>query len=179
MGRERLLFVLLNLVGGGAVLGSYAWGLLAGPRPVEELWGGLPEGMRPLYAGSMLLAAAGYFAFSGFLLSRRPGEPAEPGWGLVYGLYGAILFPSALWMPFTFAYLESADPALEWAIRGVLAVAGLASVALLVFLARALYRAGWAKASDPHKLAVAGAAAFALQTGLLDAVVWPLCFFGS
>ena len=52
---------LLNLVGGSAVLASYAWGFAERGETVGELWGGIPESLRPFYTLNMLLAAGGYF----------------------------------------------------------------------------------------------------------------------
>ena len=64
----------INLVGGAAVIGSYVQELSRHPGSGSSLWGGVPEAIRPLYTISMLLAAAGYFAFTSFILLRaRPG----------------------------------------------------------------------------------------------------------
>jgi len=80
--------------------------------------------------------------------------------------------PSALWMPLTFRMVEQPGAALWWAIRIVLAMVGLASLALLWALLRL-------EPSQPrlaHALAVAGGVAFCFQTALLDALVWPVFF---
>ncbi|TFH28599.1 MAG: hypothetical protein E4H00_08485 [Myxococcales bacterium] len=60
--------ILINVIGGVAVLGSYAYGLLTYPNAGTVLLGGVPEALRPLYTASMLSATVGYFAFTGFLL---------------------------------------------------------------------------------------------------------------
>jgi len=158
-------FLALNALGGAAILASYAHGILTQPDP-GAAWGGVPDGLRPLYVASMLAAAAGYFPMTGYVLSRFQRSP-----GLFSALYAAILLPSALWMPLTFAYLESPSAPLWWAVRGVLLLVGAGSLGVLAVLAaqREGRGAGWAAA-------LAGACAFSLQTALLDALVWPAYF---
>jgi hypothetical protein len=166
----------LNGIGGVLVLASYAYCFAAYPGPVADFWGGVPEALRPLYGVSMVLAAAGYFAFAFFLLCRwhtaRTG--GRIGRGAFDALFALILIPSALWMPLTFAMLESPSAALWWAIRVVLFAVGIGSLGLLAGLI-------WVRPLEPtlaHRLAVAGAAAFSFQTAILDALVWP-AFFGA
>lgn len=171
--KRRMLWI--NVLGGVAVLGSYAWGIATQPEP-GAVWGGVPEGLKPLYTISMVTAAAGYFLFSGFLLFGVDAERARFAgrhrFALVHALYLLILVPSALWMPLTFAMLAQPSPALWAAIRVVLGLVGIGSVGLL-----------WAVATvEPrtprvaHVLAIVGLIAFAIQTAVLDAVVWPAYF---
>jgi len=42
---------------------------------VGEAWGNVPASIKPMYIVSMLTAAAGYFAFSYFIIFRL--DPAE------------------------------------------------------------------------------------------------------
>lgn len=58
------------LVGGAAVLASYAYSLGFDPATQAGLWGGVPLGLLPAYVVSMAAATAGYFAFTYFLLFR-------------------------------------------------------------------------------------------------------------
>jgi hypothetical protein len=160
------------LVGGAAVLASYAYSLGLAPATQAALWGGVPPVLLPAYVTSMALAAAGYFAFTYFLLF-----PADPGRGRIagrfsYGLYLTILIPSALWLPLTSAMVQQPGSLLWLGIRGVLALAGLGSVGLLLTLLtwrpRQPARAYW--------LAVAGSVAFSFQTAVLDLLVWTALF---
>lgn len=165
----------LNLLGGTAVLASYAWGLAAHPETRGALWGGVPETLRPIYTASMLLAAAGYFAFSFFVFFRL--DPSRDrvgrlGFGVFHALYALILLPSALWLPLTFAMLDAPSAPLWAAIRGALALVGAGSLGLVAAIAVA----GPAEAPVARSLAVAGALAFSFQTALLDALVWPAYF---
>jgi hypothetical protein len=176
MPAQKRAFIALNVAGGLAVLASYAWGVLAHPGAGGQVWGGVPEALKPLYTVSMLLAAAGYFPFTAFLLFRTDTRTVRIfgrlGFGAVNAFYAAILLPSALWMPLTFRMLAAPDPELWVAIRAVLAAVGLASLALLAgYLTLAPVRRGVL-----YWLGAIGLVAFCFQTALLDAVVWPACF---
>jgi len=172
--RWRVALAALNVLGGLAVLGSYADGL-ARPGAAAALWGGVPDGLRPLYTVSMLLAAAGYFPMTGavlFGIDATRARVARFGYGLFVSLYALILLPSALWMPLTFEMVAAPSPLLWAAIRACLALVGLGSLGVLAALA--LVRPGPPPAL--RALALAGAAAFCLQTAVLDALVWPAFF---
>jgi hypothetical protein len=171
----RVALVALNVLGGLAVLGSYAHGL-ARPGAGDALWGGVPESLRPLYTVSMLLAAAGYFPMTGAVLlgldAARARVAGRFGYGLFVLLYALILIPSALWMPLTFQMIEAPSPLVWAAIRAALALVGLGSLGVLAALAAV-------RPGPPRMLrglALVGAAAFCLQTALLDALVWPAFF---
>jgi hypothetical protein len=166
--------ILINVLGGIAVLGSYAWCLTRYPAGAGDFWGGVPDGLRPVYTVNMFLAAAGYFAFTFFLVFRlAPGDGARGlGRGTFNALYALILAPSALWMPLTFAMLESPSDGFWWAVRLTLAAVGIGSLGLLAGLVVV-------RPSPPtwaHRLAVVGSVAFCLQTAVLDALVWPAFF---
>jgi hypothetical protein len=171
MHKARRDLWIINVLGGVAVLGSYAiW--LGGAEDPGALWGEVPESWVGAYTANMLAAAAGYFGFAHFLFLRAdPDTTRFAGrWTLAHlrWVFLAILGPSALWMPLTFAYLEAPSAALYGAIHLTLYAVGLGSVALLAALLTARPRApGWAWA-----LAVVGAIFFTAQTGVLDALVW-------
>jgi hypothetical protein len=176
MHSDQIALGIINAVGGILVIGSYVHGILNNPENRDQAWGGVPDKLRPLYTACMPLAAAGYFAFSYFILFRL--DPSEAriadaiGFDFFYPVYVLILFPSALWMPLTFAMLDRPSRARWWAIRSTLTIVGLASIALLVgLLLLSTETSGYA-----YWLAVAGAAVFSVQTAMLDAVVWPRYF---
>jgi hypothetical protein len=176
MHSKKWLLIFIILLGGAAVLGSYVYGFLTHPDFADVLWGGVPENIRPFYTINMFLAAAGYFAFTYFILFRL--NPPETrifgrfGYGLFTVLYTAILVPSALWMPLTLLAIEHADLGLIWMVRLVLAVVGLASLGLLYALIKIEpHQATWA-----HKLAIVGSIFFSIQTVILDALVWGSLF---
>jgi hypothetical protein len=75
-------------------------------------------------------------------------------------------------MPLTYAAIDHHSVGLYWAIRITLAVVGLGSLTLLM----ALLSLRTGGSSYAYWLAVAGSAAFCLQTAVLDALVWPAFF---
>jgi hypothetical protein len=168
--------VFINVVGGIAVLGSYALGIATHPDTAGQVWGGVPEGLKPAYTASMLSAALGYFLFSGYVFFALDPDRAwigtRPAYGILQGLYALILAPSALWMPLTFRMLAAPSPGLWLCIRFVLALVGIGSLGLLVALLVVVPR----RARVAHALAIVGIVAFAIQTALLDAIVWPAYF---
>ncbi len=173
---QKIALVIINVVGGIAVLGSYAIGIMNHPETRGALWGGVPKAIMPVYTVSMFTAAAGYLAFTWFILFRlEPGTVTIAGrfsYGLFPWLYLLILAPSSLWMPLTFMVIEQPSLAAWLAVRSVLALAGIASLLLLssIVLVQPPSPA-WA-----HRVAVIGGAAFCIQTAILDALVWTAYF---
>jgi hypothetical protein len=169
---EKRALIWINLLGGTAVLASYAWNLAAHPEARGDFWGGVPASMQPLYTVTMLLAATGYFAFTRFVFRLRPAQVkigARFGYGVFKWIYAPILVFSALWMPLTFAMIENPSAGLWVAIRLTLTVVGVGSILLVAALL-------WMEPREPklaHRLAVAGSICFTFQTAVLDAVVWP------
>jgi hypothetical protein len=172
MHKQKKRLLLIILVGGIAVLGSYAWGLLAIPDSSQILWGGVPESIRPIYMAGMFLGAMGFFAYTYFILFRvNPDDTSiydRLGYGVFNILYIGILVPSALWLPLTFLSVERASQVLFWLVRLDLVVVGFCSICLLFALLHLRPRQPeWA-----YRLAVAGCVFFCIQTALLDAIIW-------
>lgn len=172
----RLQFVLVNVVGGLAVLASYAIGLASPTTSGGALWGGVPQALRPVYAVSMLTATVGYFCFTGFVLLRVPTIGirffGRHGFGFLNGLYAAVLAASALWMPLTLAYLETPRTGIWWLVRLDLAVTAIGSLGVLA----ALLASNLDHGDRWYRLAILGLLAFSFQTVVLDAIVWPSFF---
>jgi len=165
--------IALNVIGGTAVLASYVVGLEAVPG--EALWGGVPDGIRPLYTVNMFIAAAGYFFFTPFILFRLDPETTRVagrfGYGIFHILYALVLFPSALWLFLTAHALDQPGPAAWAAVRIDLALVALGSLGLLASLVSL-----GSGAPRGRKFAIAGLVPFCLQTVILDALVWPAFF---
>jgi hypothetical protein len=175
MNAQQWTLIAINVVGGILVLGSYVQGLMAHPDNRNALWGSVPGSVQPLYTVGMISAALGYFAFTYFIMFRIDAEVRMAdrfGFWIFYLIYILILLPSALWMPLTYAAIGNHSTGLYWAIRIVLAVVGLGSLALLA----ALLSLRTGGSSYAYWLAVTGSAAFCLQTAVLDALVWPAFF---
>jgi len=167
--------ILINVLGGLAVLGSYAWGFLTYPNAGDLLWGDVPEYLRPIYTLSMFLAAAGYFAFSTYILHLSPGDTViqnQPGYRVFMLLFAGILIPSAFWLPLTVLAAEQNSQALVWLVRLDLALVAIASLGLFLSLLMVSPR----KTVWYHRLAILGCVFFCFQTVILDAIVWAVNF---
>ncbi|UCG84420.1 MAG: hypothetical protein JSW38_06285 [Dehalococcoidia bacterium] len=176
MDSQQIALGIINIVGGILVIGSYVQGIRTHPQNRDAAWGHVPARIKPLYTVSMLLAAAGYFAFSYFIILRlNPGDVASLNsfsYSAFIAVYVLILFLSAIWMPLTFAMLEKPSRTLWWAIRITLFIVGIGSLGLLALLLILNH-------NEPMWLlwlAVAGSALFCIQTAFLDALVWPIYF---
>ncbi|MBN1176660.1 MAG: hypothetical protein JXA51_03160 [Dehalococcoidales bacterium] len=172
MGTQQTILLIINIVGGVAVILSYVYGLRGQAGGANVLWGGVSEGIRPVYFVSMILSAIGYFAFIYYLLFRINPSEISVEYSLFYVIFIVILVASAFWMPLTNLYVSNPGTGLWIGIRTVLALVGLGSIALV-----------WAlliSQAEPRGLAywfaVSGAGYFAFHTAILDAIVWAALF---
>lgn len=162
----------LNVVGGLAVLASYALAFRQPPEVRDALWGGVPTALQPVYTASMLTAALGYFPMTWLFVfgqpayadARRPHHDRA-----MLAAYGLILGPSALWLPMTVELILAPNVLLYWLVRAILFGVAIGSSIVLVRTAQHARAAEGAA----RWLPLVGAAAFCLQTVVLDALVWP------
>ena len=175
MSSTKRLLILVNFFGGIAVLGSYAWGLSTYPELRSALWGGVPESIRPAYTVNMVLATFGWLLLAYHLLRgtdkmRVGSRPAHLLFAIIQML---ILIPSAFWMPLTLVVIQNGG-ALAWTMTRIcLALVGVGSV-LQVWAAWGLEPRP--KTTAGRTLLIGGVIAFAVQTAVLDAIVWPEYF---
>ena len=176
MAIQHIILLVINIIGGAAVIGSYIFGLSTQSGGANVLWGGVPANIRPVYTVSMILSALGYFAFLYYIFFRL--DPAQTsiagvsGFTLFYVIFLLILIPSASWMPLANVYVGNPSTGMLVLVRIVLVIVGLASIALL-----------WALLTLQGKvpgilywLAVVGSGYFAFHTTVLDAIVWSALF---
>jgi len=175
MSRQTRSLIALNVVGGIAVLASYALGLGSESSAGAALWGDVPERIRPFYTINMFLAAAGYFLFTPYILFRL--QPSETriagrfGYGSFHLLYALVLFPSAVWVQLTERMIAQPSAWMWAVVRLDLALIALGSLGLMVSLLTLTSGARRGRA-----LAIVGLVPFCVQTALLDALVWPAFF---
>jgi hypothetical protein len=176
MKTEQVVLLIINILGGIAVIGSYVLGLKGQSGGANVLWGEVPNNIRPVYTFSMILSALGYFAFIYFIIFRLiPNEViigGRFGFSLFFAIFLLILIFSAFWMPLTNMYVGHPSTGMWIAVRTVLAIVGLASIGL-----------AWALLSLQTKnhgvfywFAVVGSSYFAFHTAILDAIVWAALF---
>ncbi len=164
---SRSLFVLLNIIGGLAVLGSYAWGIGLFPELRDAFWGGVPEGIRGLYTVNMFLAAAGYIAAFTFFMTHLDKHQ----FSRLYWCYFLVLLPSALWLPLTVAVLLEPGELLWRFIRVDLLAVALGGILIIKHVWKTEGASTVARA-----LVTVGLFFFSLQTLVLDGFVWPAYF---
>ncbi len=173
---QAIAFLLINLVGGVAVIGSYVLGLRGASGGASALWGGVSERLRPVYTLSMVLSAAGYLAVLFLILFKLdPGEVTiggRSGFALLYPTFLLILLPSAAWMPLTRRHVSEPRTGTWVAVRVVLLVVGLASIALVW----ALSTLEPGNQGAAYWVAVVGSIYFAFHTFVLDAILWAALF---
>jgi hypothetical protein len=176
MAVQHIILLVINVIGGAAVIGSYIFGLNAQSGGASVLWGGVPANIRPVYTVSMILSALGYFAFLYYIFFRL--DPAQTsiagvsGFSLLYVIFVLILIPSAFWMPLTNLYVGNPGTGIWIWVRTVLALVGLASIALFIALLTLQSKVPGAS----YLLAVIGSGYFAFHTAILDAIVWAALF---
>jgi hypothetical protein len=171
MATQQIILLVINAIGGAAVIGSYIYGLNAQAGGANILWGGVSESIRPVYFVSMIISALGYFAFLYYLLFRVSPSAINLEFSLFYVIFVFILIPSAFWMPLTNVYVNNPGTGTWIAVRSVLALVGLGSIALLWALLTLQTTHGVS-----YWLAVAGSGYFAFHTAILDAIVWAALF---
>jgi hypothetical protein len=173
---EYIILLIINIIGGAAVIGSYIYGLRGQSGGANVLWGGVPAGLRPVYTISMVISALGYFAFLFYIFFRL--DPTNTsiagvsGFTLLYVIFLVMLIASAFWMPLTNLYVSNPGSGIWISIRVVLALVGLASIALCL----ALLTSEGKVPGTAYWLAVAGAGYFAFHTTVLDAIIWAALF---
>jgi hypothetical protein len=176
MRTEQLILLIINIIGGIAVIGSYIIGLRGSSGGANVLWGGVPANIRPVYTVSMIISALGYFAFLYYIFFRL--QPAQVsiagvnGFTMFYVIFLVILVASAFWMPLTNMFVSNPGTGIWIGIRVVLALVGLGSIALLL----ALLTLQGKVPGISYWLAVAGSGYFAFHTAILDAIIWAALF---
>ncbi|MFC1847687.1 hypothetical protein ACFLXV_00030 [Chloroflexota bacterium] len=176
MARQQIILLIINIIGGAAVIGSYVYGLLTHPGSVIALWGGVPESVRLVYGVSMVIAALGYLSFMYLILFRLiPADVKISGrfnFNLFYVIFLGVLIPSALWMPLTYELIDNYSTGIWIGVRTVLIIVGLSSCALVWALMSIKNR----KPGLPYWFAIAGSSYFAFHTAVLDMLLWPELF---
>ncbi|MGB8222737.1 MAG: hypothetical protein WCF10_09115 [Polyangiales bacterium] len=173
---QKKRWLAINVLGGIAVLGSYAHGLITHPETRNLLWGDMPEPLKNVYGMTMWLAAGGYLAFVHYVLFRvdaaevRVGQ--QFGFGVVNVCCAAVVVAAALWMPLTFVYLASPSTGLWALVRADLIVVAIGAVGLIVSYVNLSPR----PTGGAGVVTILALLLFALQTAFLDPFVWPAFF---
>ena len=157
-------------------MGSYAHALLKNTELRSELWGAVPDHIRPYYIICMFLAAIGYFFFTGYILQYVSFDTTQIfgcyNFTIINLLYAGFLIPSTLWIYMTFAMIINPSVLLWIGIRIILFTVGFSSIGLFL----AFFFSNFEKSSWLFYAGIAGLIPFSIQTMILDAIVWPYYF---
>jgi hypothetical protein len=171
---EQIILLIINVIGGAAVLGSYVLGVRGKKGSVDRLWGGMPQKVRPAYYISMLLSAVGYFFFIYFLLFEVELDTVliagSLGYWIFYIIFIGMLGFSAFWMPLTNKMANEPKKSTWIWVRTVLLMVALFSCALYW----AILSIQEGNEGAAFILAAIGSGYFAFHTTVLDCIFWPI-----
>tara|TARA_Y100000590_G_C15609684_1_gene973354 strand:+ start:694 stop:1221 length:528 start_codon:yes stop_codon:yes gene_type:complete len=171
--KRNILFLLVNLILGFAVILSYIWGLVYYPEYGSALWGKVETNNIPYIIFSMMLAAVGYFVFSFYFLKYKKFQTFNTlEYLYILSLYIVILFFSALWMPLSIGFINTNNNFFLILDLVSLYLVGISSLLLTIFLIqdKSLRR------KLIWKLAVLGGFQFTFHTLIIDAIYWGMNF---
>lgn len=169
----RIIFALVNIFGGMAVLGGYAWCLVTYPENRDALWGGVNGTLRSIFTLSMFLAAAGYITFC-YVTIFQVGEQTLDidtvfGTNRIVILAIVFLASAATWMPSLIAFIRNGEGH-WWAVCTLSLWVTAISLLLMTGVTAISPVDGIAKTS--LNASVAGLAYTTFHCLFLDAIVW-------
>ena len=170
--RVQTQFLLINIIGGIAVLGGYVIALINNPETRNELWGGVPENLRLWITAFMFISALGY-CFAMYYLIFDEGLSLGFFWGkfdykLIKALLIIFLTTAALWIHTTFLYMESASK-FHWSLVQIeLWLTGASVFLIMIGLASATE----VKNSNLHFYSILGLCVISFHCLILDAFLW-------
>jgi len=165
---SKIFFVGVVIVGLAGVLISYYLGMQAMDGGLNDLWGNMPENIRPLYYITGVLAFIGfgltffYIVFKTDLFNYYPFSRSII----------VVLVASMLWLPYVAEMINDPNDFTWVKIRIALLLVG--------FGAWFFMRRVWLCSDDTSplwkKMALAGAIVFFFHVMVMDAIVWPILF---
>jgi len=165
-----LVFFLINLIGGLAVLGSYVVGLYLYPDFRNALWGGVSGSWKTLFTISMFFAAARYLVFCYSMTISHGADKSSFLGAHTFSILAAVFLVSAsIWMPATLKYLVTNDN-LWWILSVISLWTTAASLCLLaVFFGLCKYEG---MGTLQFSLTLAGIIWITVHCLVFDAIIW-------
>lgn len=169
------VFILVNVIGGLFVLGSYISCLAAYPQYRMALWGGIDGNLRNLFSVSMLPAALGYLMFLYFMVFKSGIDVF--GSNSLLGSYTPSIFcavfltASTIWMPATVIYIHTTQR-LWWNIAAMSLWVTAGSLLALLGLLGTTFGESIDWSSRQRYLAIAGLGYLAFHCTAFDAIIW-------
>lgn len=172
MNENQKIFLIINIIGGILVLGSYILGFKYG-KGADALWGGVPEKTRGIYTISMLVSAIGFFIFTSYIFINLGSDKLSAipllGEKTFLILYSLLLIASALWIPLTNLMVTNPSSLVWFCVRSVLFITGIASILIFIALLTLNPRPSGAH----YILTLVSIFIFSIHTSILDAIIWP------
>jgi len=170
--RIQTQFLLINIIGGIAVLGGYVIALINHPETRNELWGGVPENLRLWITIFMFISAFGY-CFAMYYLIFDEGLFLNFFWGkfdykLIKILLTIFLLTAALWIHTAFIYIESGSKLYWNFVQLELWLTGVSAFLIMIGIATAI----GVKNSNLHLYSILGLSAISFHCLVLDAFLW-------
>ena len=177
MTSHQTVFLIINMIGGIAVLGSYVIGLGMFPEYREALWGGVKGNLKTGITISMLFAAVGYLAFCYISLFQNGLEDFNKSdWfngHTVSVLVALFLISATFWMPSAIAYLKFSDT--YWLIICVVSL-WITAISLLALLGIVMTSDVTTIAPVSHYIAIIGIGLITFHCLVFDAIIWAIMF---
>ena len=169
----RILFALVNIFGGMAVLRGYAWCLVTYPEHRDALWGGVHGTLRSIFTLSMFLAAARYITFCYVTIFKVGKQTFDKdsvfGTNRIVILAIVFLASAAMWIPSLIAFIRSGE-GYWWVVCTLSLRVTAISFLLMTGVTAILHVGGISKKSI--NASVAGLACTTFHCLFLDAMVW-------
>lgn len=170
--RIQTQFLLINIIGGIAVLGGYIIALINHPETRNELWGGVPENLRLWITAFMFISAFGY-CFAMYYLIFNEGLALNFFWGkfdykFIRILLIIFLFTAALWIHTAFIYIDSGSKVYWNFVQLELWLTGISVFLIMLGLATATD----VKNNNIHFYSILGLGVISFHCLVLDAFLW-------
>ncbi|MBH50753.1 MAG: hypothetical protein VYA83_05305 [Candidatus Neomarinimicrobiota bacterium] len=170
--RIQTQFLIINIIGGIAVLGGYVVALINHPDTRGELWGGVPENLRFWITSFMFVSAFGY-CLAMYYLIFQDGLSLDFFWGklnanYMKGLLIIFLLTAACWIHTTFSYLETGNQVLWTFVQIELWLTGISIFLMMIGLATA----SGINNNFLHSSSVIGLLIISFHCLALDAMLW-------
>ena len=169
-------FILINIIGGVLVIGSYILGFNSELDNKLDLWGGITGKTKQLFTISMLLSVIGYLTFLFYMIFKGGLDNNDNGslLGLNPFLILSILFliSASIWMPATIKFLDTS--LYYWWIVTIIVlwITAISLVAMFIILLLSQN----IEYNLSLKLATLGIAYISFHCLILDAIIWVFKF---
>ena len=175
---QPTIFLVINIIGGVLVLGSYLVCFIQFPEERTNLWGEVPKKTQQKIVPFMLLAAAGYLITGWwFWQIVEPNSVSFPG-GFSYvgviAFFAILLALSTAWMPVSILAIKKRSNIWKNITIGILAGVSIASCFILFLVCTATVETNGI--SLGQVLAIVGWSFLCFQTVFLDGILWVLKF---